>query len=154
MNMKPRRRQILRMVGTACLVGNSTLVIASDRASNTRGGDVSVSPLVGDQWVASVSAKSATTLMGTPFEFWSVHGRAAAVLTDIVSAPLKGSSEAGWSAESFQLVFTVSESTRNLPRDLCNVIHPQLGSFELFVQSARNDKGVAQFVATFSRLAQ
>ena len=153
MSMQPRRRQILRIVGTACLVGNSTLVVATDRTStNDRARALPASPVLGDQWVASVSAESAADLLNTQFEFWSVHGRAAAILSQIISAPIKGSSRAGWSNDSFQLVFQVTESTRNLPRDLCNVIHPQLGNFELFVQSGWSDKGNNQLVATFGRL--
>lgn len=149
MSMQPRRRQILRVMGTACLATGTSVSFAAPASSRATGRDPM--PLIGDQWVAAVDAESAALLIDTSFEFWSVHGRAAATLTDVNVLSTPRQLNRGTAIDAFELVFTITESTRNLPRELCNVLHPQLGGFELFVQSGNSDKGLAQFVACFTR---
>ena len=155
MSMQPRRRQLLRIVGTACLASGTSVAFGADA---TRGSDDVRAPkpsfVLGEEWVATVSVESAQPLIGSSFEFWSVHGRAAATLVQAASNYQVGERRAGWTTESFQLIFEITESTRNLPRDYCNVAHPQLGSFEIFVQTTKSDKGNDQFVATFNRLGK
>jgi hypothetical protein len=86
---------------------------------------------------------------GSSFEFWNGTGRARATLAKAIDTNVRSPD---LTVYSFVLQFVVQESTRSAPDELCHVIHPKLGAFDLFVVSGHNSNGEIVLSATFSRI--
>lgn len=101
-------------------------------------------------WLARADEPFFNSFVNSSFEFWNARGRARATLSNVRRFIATGKSDIP--ARAFSLDFLIQESTRSLPTDLCNVAHPKLGTFELFVVRHRNTIGNDVLMATFSRL--
>ena len=148
------RRTVLSRAAALSLVALSPVVTPTVALADKGGAALNPSA-IGDV-LSAMDETVAMQYVGSSFEFWNSAGRASAVLTAVQTnhrtrpAQSRPMNEA--STHSFMLSFVIDESTQATPADLCHVIHPKLGAFDLFVVPSVNSEGQQVLLATFTRL--
>jgi hypothetical protein len=148
---KLNRRVVLK---TAAGIGVGLASGFSAHANDLRSSDLppSESPKgsAAADWLGRADEAFFNQHVDSLFEFWSVRGRASALLRSVQTYVGERKNES--MVHAFALTFVIQESTRTTPAELCNVTHPKLGTFELFVTEANSVvRGERLLIATFAR---
>jgi hypothetical protein len=134
------------IAGVACVASGVAF------ASGNRPATKNERSITGDA-LSQLTETAAHAFIGSNFDVLTSAGRARATLRKVESLQLSRVVAQEFPINGFELAFEVIESLGSLPTGLCQVSHPRLGTFDLFLAARPSVKGGQFLGATFSRFA-